>query len=225
MMFTDNKPELSLMNHSSRYRNHRSHWTLRELAFVEKHYGSMATVAIAERLGRSPGSVRVAARAMGCTSGNKASVPWSDEEKEIVRTHYARGSTYVMTLLPGRTRQTIQWMAGELGVGWARSWTPEEERVLAAYYPEQGTAVADLLPGRTAEAVKIRASDRGIKYHGGGSAGPRIWSEEEKRLLAENDHLKFPELLKLFPHRTRLSVKKARERLRRNKMTGQRVLC
>ena len=34
------------MNHS-RYRNHRTPWTLRELDFVEKHYGSMATVVIA----------------------------------------------------------------------------------------------------------------------------------------------------------------------------------
>lgn len=84
IIVTNNRPELSQMSHTSRYRNHRSHWTLRELAFVKKHYGDMPTVEIAERLGRSPVSVRAAAHAMGCSSGNKACEPWSDEEKEIV---------------------------------------------------------------------------------------------------------------------------------------------
>lgn len=122
-----------------------------------------------------------------------------------------------MALLPGRTRQTIQWMANKLGVVSGRSWSREEEYILATYYPQQGAAVADRLPGRTAEAVKLKASDMGIRYCGGGNAGQRIWRKEEKRLLAENDHLKLPALLKLFPHRTRLSVRKARERLRRKK--------
>lgn len=212
------------MNHS-RYRNHRTPWTFRELAFVEKHYGSMATVAIAEHLGRTPTSVRSAARSMGCLSGNKTYAPWTDEEKEIVRIHYAKGTAQVMALLPNRTRQTIQWMANKLGVVSARSWSRDEEHILMTYYPEQGVAVAERLPGRTVEAVKLMACDMGIRYLGGDSAGQRIWSEEEQRLLASNDHLIFPELLRLFPHRSRLSVKKARERLRKKKkMTGQRLL-
>lgn len=211
------------MNHS-RYRNHRTPWTLRELDFVEKHYGSMATVVIAERLGRSPASVRAAARSMGCSSGNKPIETWSDEEKEIVRVHYAKGYAHVMTLLPGRNRGTIQWMANRLGVVSARIWIREEEQILATWYPEEGVAVADRLSGRTADAVKLKACDMGIRYQGSESAGQRIWSEEERMLLARNDHLLFPDLLKLFPHRSRLSVKKARERLRRKKkMAGQRM--
>lgn len=208
----------------SRYRNHRSPWTLHELAFVEKHYGSMAAAAIAQRLGRTPASVRATAHSMGCSSGNKTYAPWSEEEKEIVRTGYARGADHVLSLLPGRSRQTVRWMANRLGVVSARSWSPEEEAILAAHYPEQGVTVADRLPGRTPEAVKLKACDMGIRYLGGESAGQKIWSEEEQQLLARNDHLKFPELLKLFPHRSRQSVKKARERLRkRKKLAGQRL--
>ncbi len=211
------------MNHS-RYRNHRTPWTFRELSFVEKHYGSMATVAIAAHLGRTPTSVRSAARSMGCLSGNKTYEPWTDEEKEIVRTHYAKGTAHVVALLPNRTRQTIQWMASKLGVVSARSWSRDEERILMTYYPQQGISVAERLQGRTAEAVKLKACDMGIRYQGGECARQQIWSEEEKRLLARNDHLIFPELLRLFPHRSRLSVKKARERLRKKKkMAGQRL--
>ncbi|MHA0872133.1 hypothetical protein [Enterobacter pasteurii] len=81
-----------------------------------------------------------------------------------------------------------------------------------------------LLPGRTADAVKLKACDMGIRYRGGESAGQRMCSQEERVLLARNDHLLFPDPLKLFPHRSRLSVKKACERLRRKKkMAGQRM--
>ncbi|ELQ6216807.1 hypothetical protein ACP6PU_001437 [Cronobacter dublinensis] len=153
------------MNHS-RYRNYRTPWTLRELDFVDKHYGSMATVVIAERLGRSPASVRAAARSMRCSSGNKPIETWSDEEKEIVRVHYAKGYAHGMTLLPGRNRGTIQWMANRLGVVSARTWSREEEQILATWYPEEGVVVADRLSGRTADAVKLKACVMGIRYQG-----------------------------------------------------------
>ncbi|MEG2039564.1 MAG: SANT/Myb-like DNA-binding domain-containing protein [Hafnia sp.] len=132
-----------------------------------------------------------------------------------------------MALLPGRTRGTIQWMAGKLGVVSARSWTPEEEQILATGYPALGTEVAGQLPGRTPEAVKIKACDMGIKYLGSEYAGQQMWSQEEQICLARNDHLVFADLLKLFPHRSWLSVKKARERLRRKKkkMVFQSVSC
>ncbi|EJM3643767.1 SANT/Myb domain-containing protein [Salmonella enterica] len=201
----------------TRYRNHRTPWTLRELAFVEKHYGSMDTPAIAEHLGRSLSSVRAAAYSLRCVSIRKRGTPWSEEEKEIVRTHYVKGYAHVMALLPGRTRKTIQWMANRLGVLSARSWTREEERILETYYPELGVAVAKRLPGRTADAVKLKACDMGIRYQG--HAGARIWSQEELAKLASHDHLAFSDVLKLFPDRSRLSVKKARERLRKKKRT------
>ncbi|HDP0319000.1 TPA: hypothetical protein P5S08_004203 [Salmonella enterica subsp. enterica serovar Concord] len=109
------------MSDSQRYRNHRTPWTIRELDFVAEHYGHIPTVEIAEHLGRTPVSVRGAANAMGCSSGNKMAVTWTEEEKEIIRTHYARGYAHILTLLPARTRQTIQWMAAQLGVRSARS--------------------------------------------------------------------------------------------------------
>ncbi|ECU9385917.1 hypothetical protein CKQ16_21790 [Salmonella enterica subsp. enterica serovar Newport] len=191
---------------------------MRELDFVAEHYGHIPTVEIAEHLGRTPVSVRGAANAMGCSSGNKMAVTWTEEEKEIIRTHYARGYAHILTLLPARTRQTIQWMAAQLGVRSARSWTREEERILAEDYPERGTAVADRLPGRTVEAVKIKASDMGIRF-GGARPGPqRLWREEEWRLLENNMHLSISEQQRtLFPYRTQRSVEKARARLRKKK--------
>lgn len=202
------------MAHSSHYRNHRTTWTISDLTFVEKHYRIMKTKLIAEYLGRSPISVRAAARSLG--RSRKNSSPWTEAEKDIVRAHYAKGVRYVSALLPGRSSAMIGWIAQTLGVGSGRGWSREEEHILATFYPEQGAAVARQLPGRTPDAVKLKACDMGVKFLGG-KKGPRMWSEDELMCLLKHDHLILPDLLKLFPERSRLSVKKARDRLRKKK--------
>lgn len=51
---------------NEKYRNHRSVWTVRELQFVESHYGVMKAAKIAEKLGRTVVSVRLTAQSLGC---------------------------------------------------------------------------------------------------------------------------------------------------------------
>lgn len=200
-----------------RYRNHRTAWTLRELNYVEQHYGKIPTVQIAEHLGRTPTSVRGAVQKLGL--GRPAAEFWTEEEKDVIRTWYALGAgiAFVATLLPGRARKSIATMAHNMGVTSARSWNSQECQVLKQFYPEQGTAVANMLPGRTAEAVKIKACEMGIKYRGSNNGRQRMWSDEEQLRLQYHDHLQLPDLLKLFPDRSFASVKKARERFRRRK--------
>lgn len=199
----------------TRYRNHRTAWTLRELNYVEQHYGKIPTAQIAEHLGRTPISVRGAVQKLGL---NRVSAGrWTEEEKDIIRTWYALGAgiAFVTVLLPGRSREAISAMASLMGVNSARSWNRQECLTLKQFYPTQGTAVADMLPGRTPEAVKIKACEMGVKYLGGGRQ--RMWSEEEQLRLQYYDHLQLPELLKRFPDRSFASVKKARERYRKRK--------
>lgn len=208
------------MSKSTNYCNHRSRWTIRELDFVEKHYGKgMTATEIAGYLGRTPDAVRSAAHNMGFSRQNSA--PWTKKEKSILRRYYPGGSEHVMARLPGRSRKTISWMAHQLGVMSSRTWSEEEEHILTKYYPEKGTAVETLLPGRTTEAIKIRASELGIRFTGSDNTKQRMWSEKEWACLVRHDHLLFPELLALFPDRSRQSVKKARERLRKRKKQGE----
>lgn len=198
---------------SALYRNHRAPWTLRELNFVEKHYGSMKTAAIAEYLGRSPVSVASAAHKL--RPPGKITEPWTEAEKEIVRTYYAKGSDHVLARLPGRTRNAVHWMAKQLGAVSGRNWNRKEVSLLKQHYPVRGTAVADLLPGRTPEAVKIKACETGITFRGGSEGKQQMWSEAELQCLEKNAHLTPSALLALFPYRTRSSVQHARERLRK----------
>lgn len=198
------------------YRNHRAPWTLRELRFVEKHYGKMETTAIAEYLGRSPASVASAASKL--RASGKVTEPWTEAEKDIVRTYYAKGSGHVMARLPGRTRKTINWMAQKLGVVSGRNWSRNEVSLLKRHYPERGTAVADLLPGRTQDAVKIKACEMGILFRGCRDGTQQMWNGAEWRRLEINAHLPLRELLALFPYRTRSSVQHARVRLKKRKV-------
>ncbi|QLA06948.1 hypothetical protein HWQ18_10815 [Enterobacter ludwigii] len=48
----------------------------------------------------------------------RESPPCTEEEKEVIRTRYARGEgiTRVMTLLPGRTPEAVKIKACELGL-------------------------------------------------------------------------------------------------------------
>lgn len=202
---------------TTRYRNHRAPWTLRELNYVEQQYGKIPTAQIAENLGRTPLSVRGAVQKLGL--GRPSARGWTEAEKDVIRTWYALGAgiEFVATLLPGRARHSIAAMAQNMGISSARSWNSKECQILKQFYPEQGAAVADMLPGRTPEAVKIKACEMGIKFQGSDNGRQRIWSEEEQLRLQYHDHLQLPDLLKLFPDRSFASVKKARERFRKRK--------
>ncbi|SUP80497.1 hypothetical protein [Yersinia pseudotuberculosis] len=100
---------------SQEYRNHRTAWAVSELTFVEAHYGKIPVAEIAAHLGRTVTAIRLAAKELGLCKVH--AVPWTEEEKEVIRTHYADGEgiTFVGQLLPGRTRKTIFAMAKKWG--------------------------------------------------------------------------------------------------------------
>jgi hypothetical protein len=200
-------------------RNHRSAWTLEEIRYLERHYGHMPAKDIADRLGRTAVAVRLAARNAGIGKVGH-SRPWTDDEKEVIRTHYANGEGIrrVCELLAGRNRSAIFAMAIKMGIGSPRKWSDDEVAVLERHYQNIGVKVAHYLPGRTKDAVKLKAGSLKLKYQGGTENGAhqRIWSDREWQLLTRHQHLTLPEVMQFFPNRSRHSVKKARERLRKS---------
>ncbi|MEQ4973947.1 hypothetical protein ABN097_06560 [Enterobacter cloacae] len=210
------------MDTKNKPRNHRSAWTLKELRFVEEHYGKIPTRDIAVATGRTPVSVRAAARSLGCGK-IQSMLPWTEDEVAILRTHYAGGAGIhrVSELLPGRNPRSICAHARKLGIQsgrhLARAWSEEELVILKQYYPALGVRVAEKLPGRTQNATKLMANSIGIHYSGGKEHGAhqRIWTDEEWRLLLRYAHLSPSELMKFFPGRTRESISHAKARMRR----------
>ncbi|EAS1760769.1 hypothetical protein BH012_22925, partial [Salmonella enterica] len=139
----------------TRTENHRKAWTQVELEFVKTYYGTVPTENIAKILGRTFDAVRWVVR----NQKRRLMVPyhpWTEEEKEIIRTHFAAGNGIadILPLLPGRTRGAIYLMKDKLDVHSTRQWSQQERQILSQYYPVEGMAVTDRLTGRTRTSVR-----------------------------------------------------------------------
>ncbi|UAN48616.1 hypothetical protein KGP17_15755 [Serratia sp. JSRIV001] len=188
-----------------------------ELNYVETHYGKTPTREIAAKLGRGYSAVHMAAQSLGLCK--KQAQEWSEEDIAVLHTHYAEGAgiTYVQTLLPGRSKQSISVKARELGIRSGYHWEPSEERILRDFYAQMGAKVASKLPRRSADAIKYKARLLGLRYNKlkDIQVSFKPWSEAEWRLLESTLDLSCSELMPLFPLRSQRSLEKARERLRK----------
>ncbi|ECD9612068.1 hypothetical protein FNZ18_22250 [Salmonella enterica subsp. salamae] len=203
-------------------RNHRMAWSAEDMKFVERYYGVIPTVKIAEILGRTFEAVRQVVREQGQRLMDPYR-PWTEEEKNIICTRFASGDgiTQIMALLPGRTRGAIYLMKDKLDARSARRWSEQERRILAQYYPEEGMAVADRLPNRTRVAVRQTAYTMGLSLPDNEVRSVQKWSREEQQRLETHQHLPLAELAELFPERTQVAVRKALGRMRnRQKKIG-----
>ncbi|HAK2952859.1 TPA: hypothetical protein H2A08_003381 [Salmonella enterica] len=205
------------MDKQNKYRNNRSRWTTRDIRFIEQHYRTLSIADIATRLGRTPGAVALIAYKLGCR--RKPCHPWTEQEKEIIRVHYAEGAgiANVMKLLPTRSENAIFSMAESMGIVSGKRWRKDELRTLEKYYPEYGTDRVARLLNRSPKSVKLKASRMGIRYRGCAIDDGvfRIWSQEEWTKLEKTIHLSVAEQMVLLPGRTRVSVEKARERFKK----------
>lgn len=207
------------MNIQKKFRNNRARWTTRDIRFIEQHYRTLSLADIATCLGRTPGAVALMAYKLGCR--RKPYLPWTEQEKEIIRVHYAGGAgiANVMKLLPTRSESAIFSMAEAMRISSGKRWSKDELRTLEKYYPEYGADKVSRLLNRSPDSVKLKASRMGIKYRGCtiDDGVFRIWSQEEQNKLEKTMHLSVTEQMLLLPGRTRLSVEKARERLKKRK--------
>lgn len=205
---------------------HRDIWTRSEFDFVKMFYGVMETVVIAQELGRTTEAVRQAVRTLGVRMTAERYRPWTEAEKEIIRRYFAHGKDdmdKLMSLLPGRSRGAIFRMMDKLEIIRPKKWKVHERQILAQYYPAEGIAVVSSLPGRTVHAVRIMARLEGIASPGSETRTPqRKWSREELLRIEANMHLPMSELAAQFPGRTAVSVRKARDRLKKGQPVAER---
>ncbi|MGR7482764.1 hypothetical protein ACU60U_20155 [Klebsiella aerogenes] len=206
------------MDENVSYRNRWSDWSVSDLTFLEKNYGTMPLSEMALSLGRTPGSIRLMAHKLACQE--KGPPRWTAKEDAIIRQHYSagEGAVFIETLLKDRTPSAIFARADALGVASGRYWREDELRILKEHYPAIGTGVLNLLPGRTIDAIRIVAGRLGLRKSSSSGEGFRPWSDEEWGLLEQNMHLSIAEQqATLFPDRTKRAVEKARGRLLRKR--------
>ncbi|KEY59559.1 hypothetical protein [Serratia sp. DD3] len=170
-----------MMEPSQKYRNHRSRWTIRELHFVEEHYGKLPAQDIADQLGRSINGIRRVVHLLGL--GNKSVGPWTEAEIALLHSHYKKGAGLgkIQSLLPGRTRAAIAALACKLGITGRESWSASEKRFLKEHYGKMPTRKIAATLGRSVSAVRVTVNQLSL---GKKSVGP--WTEEEMAVLSDH---------------------------------------
>lgn len=146
--------------------NHRSPWSLKEMRYIERHYGRRKTRDIAKTLGRTATAIRLQAQKLGCYQSKRSR--WSDDEKEQIFTSYRRreGIASLQKKLPHRSRQAIFAMAESLGLLSQRRWREWEVDLLRKHYGALGTKIAEQLNNRTQDSVRQKARSLGLVYIG-----------------------------------------------------------
>ena len=90
-----------------------SYWTEKEKGYLRKHFKSVPTEIIAEKMNRTPGSIKTMARKLKLTSPAKR---WSKEDVEYLRKWYDYKTAIEIGNDLGRTQRAIRHKLKELGI-------------------------------------------------------------------------------------------------------------
>ncbi|HEY2452114.1 MAG TPA: SANT/Myb-like DNA-binding domain-containing protein [Scandinavium sp.] len=184
-------------------RNHLSIWTIKEIQFVEQHYGRLSTEEIARSLGRSIVAVRRIAQMSGV--GKSRAKSWTEEERTLIRLHYNKGLDYMQTLLPGRTKLAINSQASRLGVT-NSDWTDQERQYLKDNYGIKTASKIAFILGRSLSGVRSMAGEMNVGKKAKTPGKP--WTEREMAILRAhcNQNAWIVRVQALLPGRTRAAI-------------------
>lgn len=114
---------------------------------------------------RTRESVLSRARRLGFNTANRRTKGdcWTEDEIKILRDNFTKMGSDVISMLPGRSRQSINNKAQMLHIPSPNSWSREEDRIIvkACYDYTNGTfeysdTLPDLLPNRSENSIRLR---------------------------------------------------------------------
>ena len=109
------------------------------LKFIEDNYQHMSDAEMGEELGRTSHSIKTQRQKMGLYNYHHCDVDWTDEELDLIRTHYPdMENKALLKLLPGRNVQGLYKKAYELGVKKSPEFMLEQNRRLGAKLGDLG---------------------------------------------------------------------------------------
>lgn len=127
--------------------------------------------------------------------------PWTEEDRQLIRLHYAETGTKVLRqLMPDRPLGGIRLIANAMGITCVKArrnkkavdWTPKEDATIRGKFPlirmrSHPMTLAKLaeLLGKTPLQVRYRAMLLGLTRV---NPKQRDWTEDEKEFVAEHAH-------------------------------------
>lgn len=166
---------------------------------MEQHYGQLSAREIGERLGRSAHGVARIVQLLGLSQG--VAPCWSEEELALLRTYYAEGIEYVISLLPGRSRKAIFRQASLAGLTSRSSWSREDKFFLEKYYGNLPTKEIATRLGRSVSVVRAAV----VKFDLG-TGKNRPWSERELVFMPAHYSKGIDKIKASLPDRTREAI-------------------
>lgn len=91
---------------------------------------------------------------------------YSPSEINTIRRLYKTEPLATIARRLGRTQQSVQNKARELGLAKEANWTPHELAILETYYPVRGADFVSKLIGRPTAAVFLKALKLGLSHRG-----------------------------------------------------------
>ncbi|MEG4684812.1 hypothetical protein UXP70_07650 [Enterobacter cloacae] len=119
----------------------------------------------------------------------------------MLRTHYAEGIEYVISLLPGRSRKAIFRQASLAGLTGRSRWSREDKSFLEKHYGNLSTKEIATRLGRSVSAVRAAVVKFGI-----GTWKNRSWTEREKVLMQAHYSKGIDKIKALLPDRNREAI-------------------
>ncbi|MCK5113487.1 MAG: hypothetical protein KAR11_01840 [Phycisphaerae bacterium] len=107
-------------------------WKTKEVNFLKKSYNKMTYPQIAEKIGRSVGSVVGKAIQLGITF--EAGKYWTKKEDNVIRRYYGKLTAAQVAEKLDRTATAVKGRAKRLGVYRINLWTKKEAKLLKKHY-------------------------------------------------------------------------------------------
>lgn len=192
-----------MVGNTKKNRNHATHWTLTEIAFLEKHYGKLPAKEIAIPQGRGVTAVRAMALKVGV--GRSGAKPWEPWEIGVVKKYYSHGEGIAMVraLLPHHDKDSIRKQAGKAGLTDVREWDPDVIAFLIKHYGHMPVEEVAAALNKSVSAVRNRANILKL-----GKMRLRKWTREENAAVIENygDSGNLDAIHTLLPHRSKSAI-------------------
>ena len=178
-------------------------WTEDEVQYLSDHYISGGPDSCAEALNRSRETCDSKAKKMGIAPRLRSyKGPWTDEEDQYLRKHYAADGAKGCADALGRTWKACGERSYSLGIAKKREnsripWTEEDKEFLRENYETLGPVACARTLKRSAESCKFMGSKMGLRYVRRPAAvkkenrpstrhTPKPWTENEDMFLREN---------------------------------------
>lgn len=184
-------------------------WTEKDVKFVEDNISKLNHYQIAEKLGRTPTSVRHKINRFGINTDDRVLLgdenKWSDDEDKRLIKNKNKTIKELIIMFPNRTRSGILSRKTTINATTDITWSEEEISII---YKNQNKTDKKIgkLTGRSESSVKTKRQRLGLL-----KKENKMWTRDEVKFLTENYSMNHDKLADILG----ISKKRLREKLTR----------